>query len=98
MLRSMRLRWDLTFATSGPEALEHMQQRPYDVIVSDMRMPGMDGRQLLEEVEKRYPQVVRVVLSGTAAGPEALDSLRPTTSTWPSPAMPTSSGTPSSGR
>ena len=78
MLHSMRLRWDLTFATSGPEALEHMQQRPYDVIVSDMRMPGMDGRQLLEEVEKRYPQVVRVVLSGTAAGPEALDSLRPT--------------------
>ena len=77
-LRSLRHRWDLAFATSGSEALELMEQRAYDVIVSDMRMPGMDGRQLLEEVEKRYPQIVRVVLSGTAGVPEALDSLRPT--------------------
>jgi len=78
MLRSLRGRWDLAFATSGSEALKLMEQRAYDVIVSDMRMPGMDGCQLLEEVEKRYPQVVRVVLSGTPGGPEALDSLRPT--------------------
>jgi putative nucleotidyltransferase with HDIG domain len=41
-------------------------------------MPGMDGRQLLEEVEKRYPQAVRVVLSGSAGATEGLDSLRPT--------------------
>ena len=78
MLRSLRHRWDLSFATSGSEALALMDQRPYDVIVSDMRMPGMDGRQLLEEVEKRYPQIVRVVLSGSSGGAEALDSLRPT--------------------
>jgi putative nucleotidyltransferase with HDIG domain len=78
MLRPLRQHWDLAFATSGSEALELMEQRACDVIVSDMRMPGMDGRQLLTEVEKRYPQVVRVVLSGTAGVPEALDSLRPT--------------------
>jgi putative nucleotidyltransferase with HDIG domain len=78
MSRSLRHRWDLAFATSGPEALKLMEQRSYDVIVSDMRMPGMDGRQLLEEVEKLYPQIVRIVLSGTAGVPEALDSLRPT--------------------
>lgn len=77
-LRSLRHRWDLAFATSGSEALALMEQRPYDVIVSDMRMPGMDGRQLLEEVEKRYPLIVRVVLSGSSGGTEALDSLRPT--------------------
>jgi YesN/AraC family two-component response regulator len=65
MLRSFRQRWNIAFATSGSEALELMSQRPFDVIVSDMRMPGMDGRQLLEEVEKRHPQTVRVVLSGS---------------------------------
>jgi putative nucleotidyltransferase with HDIG domain len=43
-----------------------------------MRMPGMDGCQLLEEVEKLYPQAVRVVLSGSASVPEALATLRPT--------------------
>ncbi len=75
MLRSLRHNWDLAFATSGPQALELMEQHPYEVIVSDMRMPGMDGRQLLEEVERLYPQVVRVVLSGSTAG--ALDALRP---------------------
>jgi putative nucleotidyltransferase with HDIG domain len=78
MLRAFRSRWDLTFATSGPEALKWMEQSSYDVIVSDMRMPGMDGCQLLEQVERRYPQMVRVVLSGSAGLPEALDSLRPT--------------------
>jgi putative nucleotidyltransferase with HDIG domain len=78
MLRSFRQSWNMAFATSGTEALQIMETRPYDVIVSDMRMPGMDGRQLLEEVEKRYPQTVRVVLSGTAGAPDALGSLRPT--------------------
>lgn len=78
MLRPLRQKWDMSFANSGPEALELMDRAPHDVIVSDMRMPGMDGRQLLEEVEKRYPQVVRVVLSGNAGAPEALGSLRPT--------------------
>jgi CheY-like chemotaxis protein len=46
----------MAFATSGPEALEIMTQRPFDVIVSDVRMTGMDGRQQLEEVEKPHPQ------------------------------------------
>jgi putative nucleotidyltransferase with HDIG domain len=78
MLRPLRQRWDMAFATSGLEALRMMEQRPCDVIVSDMRMPGMDGCQLLEEVERRCPQIVRVVLSGSAGAPEALGSLRPT--------------------
>jgi putative nucleotidyltransferase with HDIG domain len=78
MLRPSRQRWDLAFATSGSAALELMEQQAFDIIVSDMRMPGMDGRQLLEEVEKRYPQIVRVVLSGSSGGTEALDGLRPT--------------------
>ena len=63
-LRPMRHEWDMTFVTSGAEALKTLEQAPFDVIVSDMRMPGMDGAQLLNEVKQRYPQVVRIVLSG----------------------------------
>ncbi len=63
-LRPMRAEWNMTFVTSGAEALQTLGQAPFDVIVSDMRMPVMDGAQLLSEVRQRFPQVVRIVLSG----------------------------------
>jgi HD-like signal output (HDOD) protein len=56
----------MEFVSSGPEALQCLATNPADVIVTDMRMPGMDGWQLLEEVKKLYPQTVRLVLSGYA--------------------------------
>jgi HD-like signal output (HDOD) protein len=64
MLRSMRHEWVMTFVNSGEEALSTLAQSPFDVVVSDMRMPGMDGAQLLNEVQRRYPRCVRIVLSG----------------------------------
>ncbi len=64
MLRSMRNEWEMDFAGGGEEALHKMEQAPFDVIVSDMRMPGMNGAQLLKEVARRYPNTVRIVLSG----------------------------------
>lgn len=64
MLRSMRQEYYTEFATSGKEALEIMTKSAFDVIVTDMRMPEMDGVQLLKEVMKKYPSVVRIVLSG----------------------------------
>lgn len=66
MLRHMRGRWDMAFALSGPEALEQMAKKPFDVVVSDMRMPGMNGAQLLNEIMVRYPMTIRFVLSGFA--------------------------------
>lgn len=64
MLHSMRHEWDMVFAQSGQEALSILAEQPADVVVSDMRMPGMDGVQLLTEVMQRYPQTVRIALSG----------------------------------
>ncbi len=52
------------FASSGEKALEVMSNQHICVIVSDMRMPGMDGIALLKEVKAKYPKTVRVVLSG----------------------------------
>jgi len=63
-LRKMRADWEMTFASSSKEALDILGSGPYDVIVSDLRMPEMDGAQLLAEVKSRHPEVVRIILSG----------------------------------
>jgi putative nucleotidyltransferase with HDIG domain len=64
ILRGMRPEWDMEFSESGQEALEILAGKPFDVLVTDMRMPGMDGCQLLEKVKELYPQIVRIILSG----------------------------------
>lgn len=53
-------------AAGGVEALEKLSQTPVDVIISDMRMPGMSGLEFLKNVESQHPQVKRIVLSGYA--------------------------------
>lgn len=58
--------WTMHFADSGEEALALMAAEPIDVIVSDMRMPGMDGAALLAAVREHYPATARLVLSGHA--------------------------------
>jgi DNA-binding NtrC family response regulator len=64
-LHAMRGEWQMAFSTSGPEALRKLDESAFDVIVTDMRMPGMSGAELLAEVVQRHPNVVRIVLSGT---------------------------------
>jgi len=66
LLRKQRHQWDMMFAPSGKAALEELARTPVDVIVSDMRMPGMDGAELLTRVRELYPQTARIVLSGHA--------------------------------
>lgn len=65
-LHGMRHEWQMTFVESGPQALEFLAANSVDVVVSDMKMPLMDGAQLLTEVMKRHPNCVRIVLSGQA--------------------------------
>lgn len=63
-LRPMRVKWDMSFALGGREALDLLARTPHEVVVSDMRMPGIDGAQLLHEVQERHPESVRIILSG----------------------------------
>ncbi|HYE07977.1 MAG TPA: HDOD domain-containing protein [Planctomycetota bacterium] len=66
MLRPMRGEWSMRFVASGPAALEELARAPAEVVVSDMRMPGMSGADVLEQVRQRWPDAVRIVLSGQA--------------------------------
>jgi two-component system, NtrC family, response regulator HupR/HoxA len=55
---------NLLFADSGKKALEILEQNEVHVIITDMRMPEMSGLQLLKIVKEKYPNIVRLVLSG----------------------------------
>jgi HD-like signal output (HDOD) protein len=70
--RQMKNEWDCKFANGGREALELQAHSAFDLIVSDMRMSGMDGAELLNETRKRHPRTVRFILSGQTGDDEFL--------------------------
>lgn len=63
-LRAQRRVWNMTFVTSGHAALSAMEEEPFDVVVTDMKMPGMNGVELLEHIRAHHPRTGRLVLSG----------------------------------
>lgn len=65
-LRKYRDDWDMQFVVGGTTAWTVLQNSPVDVLVSDMRMPDMDGAELLEQVKEHHPDTVRILLSGQA--------------------------------
>jgi HD-like signal output (HDOD) protein/ActR/RegA family two-component response regulator len=75
MAHGLRGECDAAFASSGEAALEMMGTTSYDVLVSDMRMPGMDGAAVLAQAERRFPQTARIILSGYSQYEAALRAL-----------------------
>ena len=57
----------LTGASGGEEALQLMARQRFKVVISDERMPGMDGAEFLSLVKERYPETVRIMLTGHAS-------------------------------
>ncbi len=60
----MRSEWDMVFTGSGKDALDLLEAERFEVIVTDMQMPGLNGAALLAEVMNRYPHMIRIILSG----------------------------------
>jgi HD-like signal output (HDOD) protein/ActR/RegA family two-component response regulator len=56
--------WNMKFVSSGDEAIAALEQQRFDLVVSDVRMPGMDGGQLLTVVKQRWPNAMRIIVSG----------------------------------
>ena len=63
-LRGQRYQWEIALANSGKAALTLLEANPFDVVVADMQMPGMNGAALLRQVRDRFPDVVRIILTG----------------------------------
>lgn len=77
MLRALRREWTMEFCEGPEQALAAMAEAPFDVVVSDMRMPGMDGAELLTRVRDLYPDTVRIVLSGQSEQERILRAVGP---------------------
>lgn len=66
MLRKRRREWNMHFLPGAIQALQFLEEHPVDILVTDLRMPEMDGAELIQKVYRRYPGVIRMILSGQA--------------------------------
>lgn len=64
MLHGMKKEWEMYFVQSGEEAVKLIESVNPDLVVVDMKMPGMDGLTLLEFINNNYPEIIRIVLTG----------------------------------
>ena len=77
MLYGQRGKWHMEFVDNGNKALERLKQEQFQVVVSDMRMPGMDGAELLEKIRLLSPCTVRLILSGHSECDGIMRTVRP---------------------
>jgi HD-like signal output (HDOD) protein/CheY-like chemotaxis protein len=75
VLRPQRHQWEMVFALGGPAGISEVERSTFDVVVTDMRMPILDGAALLTRVKELQPHAVRLVLSGQTDGQTALKTV-----------------------
>jgi len=63
-------------AGTGEEALERLNEFAFDVLITDLRLPGVDGRRVLDEAFARYPEIIAIVITGFGGVREAVDVTR----------------------
>ena len=71
-----RVGYHVEAAASGEEALEMMKNQNYDVVLTDIRMPGLTGVELLRRIKEEAPDAVVILLTGYASLETAIESLR----------------------
>jgi HD-like signal output (HDOD) protein len=77
MLRPLRHEWEMEFVGNGAAALECLGRATWDVVVSDVRMPSMNGVELLNEIKNQHPHTVRLLLSGQADTAAIMNAIGP---------------------
>ncbi|WP_456432693.1 response regulator [Thermosulfuriphilus sp.] len=67
---------ELDLVTDGHQAIEALRQRPYDILITDLKMPGADGVTVMKEGRKLYPDLVVIVVTGFASLETAIEALK----------------------
>lgn len=68
--------FDVTQASDGESALKALEGFAFDVIVSDLRLPGVGGREVIEAALQRYPSIVAIVVTGYGTVKDAVDMIK----------------------
>jgi two-component system, NtrC family, response regulator AtoC len=68
--------FEVVEAESGERALELLEQFAFDIVITDLRMPGMDGMQVIEEAQARYPGIIALVITGFGTVKDAVDAIK----------------------
>ena len=66
LLRTDRERWHMVFALGGPRGIDEVRNQHFDLVVSDLQMPGIDGTTLLSVIKRESPAMAHVVFAGHA--------------------------------
>ncbi|MFO0774401.1 MAG: response regulator [Nitrospiraceae bacterium] len=87
-LKALNEEWEMEFVLSAEEALKRLAQATYDVVLSDIHLPGMSGIQLFYEVKGKYPQTIRIAFSGAADQTTVTHALKIAHQVLPKPVTP----------
>src|SRR5574342_476873 len=63
-------------AGSGEEAVERLADFAFDIIITDLRLPGIDGRQVLDAAIERYPEIIGIVITGFGTVKDAVEAIK----------------------
>lgn len=72
----LRLRYEVLLATDAAEALETLRSRPVDLVTLDLKMPGMQGEEVMRIVRREFPHVEVVIVTGHGSLESATEALR----------------------
>ena len=72
---TFRIKYQVYTAISGDEAIKIMESKPVDVIITDQRMPNMTGVEFLEKIIERFPDPMRILLTGYADMSAVVDAV-----------------------
>lgn len=68
--------WEITTAENGAKALEILENRSVDLLLTDLKMPGLDGMELTNRVKEEYPSLPVVIMTGFPSIDSAVQALR----------------------
>src|SRR5574342_19014 len=68
--------YEVEIALSGKEAFEKMKDNPFDVVITDLKMPGIDGMEVLRTFRKDYPDSIIVMITGFSTVETAVEAMK----------------------
>ena len=68
--------FEVVEADSGEKALEYLDQFAFDILITDLRLPGIDGTRVIEAARERYPGIVAIVITGYGTVKDAVEAIK----------------------